>query len=527
MDKIWSYVFIVLVIISGALTLPTCINYLKSHSKEVGHVEDIEHKELEQSKTAYLITYNLDGGVVANNPDNYTLFTETFVLNNPTKPGCEFIGWTGTELTTPLMQVKICKGSAGDLEFTANYIVNKLVTPVISFTNNKLHWQNDLNAKSYTLVINDNTTLSLTNNYISFEDFKQYLNQGDNTFKVMSIAEDDIKSSEWSDVYTYTHIVLEDNIQRNITDIFNVEVDKLMSIGSITISSAQGKDKYSCTFPYNKRTLTTGSYEYYYSVSSDEENNFLSMLQTNTYTVLFKDYSLGELLENIRTSCGKTTQVLTFDLTDKVYICSKGSDNKLVTPQEFKLTIPVRVIYSADNVKTLIYDGCNLDIGSMNYQLNGAKSSSFNVYKRLLTDANINQFVSDFEGLNLVVDDTISVINLQLYISSGLSYYLRIGIDATNNVSYILYEVSSSGDKTIVSNDARIINTKLNDIHFYINSDYNFTTKDIASYLAYQVMNTTGDDLLIDFSAICNIYDATNNVVELPITMLCYRKIGN
>ena len=47
----------------------------------------------------YTITYNLDGGTAAGNPDSYTIETATFSLENPTKPGYTFTGWSGTDLT--------------------------------------------------------------------------------------------------------------------------------------------------------------------------------------------------------------------------------------------------------------------------------------------------------------------------------------------------------------------------------------------------------------------------------------------
>ena len=72
----------------------------------------------------YNITYHLDGGSVAtDNPATYNVETETFTLNNPTKPDHIFIGWTGSNDSTPQTTVTITKGSlAENLEYTANYV---------------------------------------------------------------------------------------------------------------------------------------------------------------------------------------------------------------------------------------------------------------------------------------------------------------------------------------------------------------------------------------------------------------------
>ena len=70
----------------------------------------------------YTITYDLDGGSVATaNPTTYTIETPTFTLNNPTKTGYTFDGWTGTGLTEPTMTVTITQGSTGNRSYTANW----------------------------------------------------------------------------------------------------------------------------------------------------------------------------------------------------------------------------------------------------------------------------------------------------------------------------------------------------------------------------------------------------------------------
>ena len=68
----------------------------------------------------YAITYNLDGGS-ATNPLFYTIEDETFTLNNPTRGGYAFAGWTGTDLSTPTTEVSIAKGSMGDRSYTATW----------------------------------------------------------------------------------------------------------------------------------------------------------------------------------------------------------------------------------------------------------------------------------------------------------------------------------------------------------------------------------------------------------------------
>ena len=70
----------------------------------------------------YSITYDLAGGSVAtNNPATYTVETPTFTLNNPTRTGYMFAGWTQAEGDTPQSTVTIETGSTGNRTYTAHW----------------------------------------------------------------------------------------------------------------------------------------------------------------------------------------------------------------------------------------------------------------------------------------------------------------------------------------------------------------------------------------------------------------------
>ncbi len=70
----------------------------------------------------YTIEYNgLEDAQIVANRERYNEFTSTFTLNNPTKNGYRFIGWTGSNGTTPQTTVTVPKGSTEDKTFTANW----------------------------------------------------------------------------------------------------------------------------------------------------------------------------------------------------------------------------------------------------------------------------------------------------------------------------------------------------------------------------------------------------------------------
>ncbi|MBQ6346144.1 MAG: InlB B-repeat-containing protein, partial [Clostridia bacterium] len=78
----------------------------------------------------YTITYDLDGGALAegqSNPTTYTIESDAITLNNPTKAGYTFAGWTGTDLAAATMEVIIAKDSIGDREYKATWTAKDII----------------------------------------------------------------------------------------------------------------------------------------------------------------------------------------------------------------------------------------------------------------------------------------------------------------------------------------------------------------------------------------------------------------
>ena len=110
----------------------TGVNYLKGATYTPN-----ESKILyaQYSLTTYNITYELDGGTNnANNPATYTITTNNITLQDATKEGYTFTGWTGNGTTTPTKNLVLAKGSYGDKTYTAHFIDE--TDPEIAVTNN-------------------------------------------------------------------------------------------------------------------------------------------------------------------------------------------------------------------------------------------------------------------------------------------------------------------------------------------------------------------------------------------------------
>ena len=73
----------------------------------------------------YQISYNLNGGTNSSENRNiYSYETPTITINEPTREGYTFLGWTSDDISTPTKQITIPNGSFGDRSFTANWEAN-------------------------------------------------------------------------------------------------------------------------------------------------------------------------------------------------------------------------------------------------------------------------------------------------------------------------------------------------------------------------------------------------------------------
>ena len=88
------------------------------------------HENKSYAATWNIITYNISydyngGSVETPNPTTYTVITATITLNNPTKTGHTFTGWSGTDLIGEAnMSVTIPTDSIGDRSFVAHWTEN-------------------------------------------------------------------------------------------------------------------------------------------------------------------------------------------------------------------------------------------------------------------------------------------------------------------------------------------------------------------------------------------------------------------
>ena len=124
------------------------------------------YKALWEEK-GFEITYDLQGGTVNGyNPTNYKTETGVQGIINPTRAGYDFIGWSGTTITSEdgyMATLEITPGTTGDLQFTA-------------------HWEAraDIHYKVYHWLqnANGNPDIEDANNYTIYP-IEQFVTDGD------------------------------------------------------------------------------------------------------------------------------------------------------------------------------------------------------------------------------------------------------------------------------------------------------------------------------------------------------------
>ena len=133
----------------------------------------LENKEYKSSATSslieYGITYILNNGKLPEgitNPNKYNVETETFTLNEPSRNGYTFEGWTGAGLNVATKPVTISTGSTGNREYTANW------KPITDTPYVVEHYKETLTSGEFVLAETQN--LGGTTDSEVFAESKQY-----------------------------------------------------------------------------------------------------------------------------------------------------------------------------------------------------------------------------------------------------------------------------------------------------------------------------------------------------------------
>jgi len=213
----------------------------------------------------YTISYTLNGGTASPaNPTSYTVVSAAITLNNPTRDGYEFVGWSGTDLTGgENLTVTIPTGSTGNKTYTANWKANAPSTPPdSSIVTAKTDISITINTQTgYDYSIDGTDWVSGTGSSYTFSG----LSSGtpyNLVYRVAAVSTGDVSSaSEASDPLPVT--TKKSSAQVPVPDLptIGTGADKPTST-SITVSMEEGNEYYISTSATPPTTWSTGDAAY-------------------------------------------------------------------------------------------------------------------------------------------------------------------------------------------------------------------------------------------------------------------------
>jgi len=258
----------------------------------------------------YNITYNLDGGSIeGTNPLAYSITSDEITLNNPTKRGYTFTGWSGTDIDGLSMNVVIPTGSTGDRVYTANYEVNNYTLT--------LNYNGGTASNVSTYTVEDDITLNNpTKDHYDFTGWSGtgISNLAYNVRLINSIGDREYTANYNPHNYSITYDLASGVLSENNPSTYNIESDPITlnnptRIG-YTFTGWVGTD---VEIGSTNLTIPTGSYG---------NRSYTATWTKDTYTITY-DLAGGSMPENV-------TNPATFDID---------------TP-DFTLNYPVKEGYS-------------------------------------------------------------------------------------------------------------------------------------------------------------------------------------
>ena len=174
----------------------------KVHTNSAGYEERLTYKsEVDYMKTwveeriawidnalknSFFISYDLDGGTLATPNRNVFLSedTEPFTLNNPTKDGFVFAGWSGTGIEGMSETVQVTDDGVGNKSFKANWKAD-ISTFDVSFAQSDLVYSGAAQTPDVVVSQGETVLVANTDYVVSFAD---NLNAGEATVTITGIG---------------------------------------------------------------------------------------------------------------------------------------------------------------------------------------------------------------------------------------------------------------------------------------------------------------------------------------------------
>lgn len=429
----------ILIILFSISNIAFIIDYRMDRTSSIGTPTDLVKEEVPIDKIeGYKITYNLNDGVLnEKNPTSYGMFTETFTLNNPTKEGYKFIGWTGSNGAVPKLTIKIGKGSEGDLEFIANYEAKTFII----LENEVLKWQIANSDSIYEIYVNNELAKITINKQINISELYEHFKSGDNSIYVKSGG---VKTL--NETYYYYNTEDFNNLELNCT--FELLSDRYtvhyMNEGVLTPEIKLGFDfKGNLIYKYLKQGYAKPDDVSY-------EDFLLRIIGPNIkdYEIKLQGITLFEILKEAHKNYSENKQFFIYDLSKNIKFIFGDTNSTEYYPDSIKLKIYYGEIYN----DILLYENADIDL---------SKTKSKNSMLVCYTPNNS-------QGYNFSS-------TIKLYVSDNEYWNIKYSLNTFNNeykTTYSRIQTTESSSSTNYKDITDLLNVK-----FYLNKDHSFMFK--------------------------------------------------
>ena len=316
------------------------------------------------SKKSYTITYNLDGGTNnTSNPLGYDVETATITLQDPTKTGYTFTGWTGEEITTPTKNITITKGSTGNKEYTAHwskdtYTISYSLNGGTNSSSNPATYQVD----TATITLQDPTRNGYT--FVGWTGSNGNAPQKNVQIPKGSTGNKGYYANWTTDSYTITYIMNGGDNSENNPISYNVETE------TITL---QEPTKKGYTFTgWTGNGTTTPTKNLTIPKGSTGNKEYTANWSKDTYTISYTMNGGTNPTTNPTTYQVDTATITLQDPTRTGYTFTGWTGSNGTTPQK-----NVQITTGSTENKTYAANWSK-DTYTISYSLNGGTNSSSN-----------------------------------------------------------------------------------------------------------------------------------------------------
>ena len=392
-------------------------------------------------KKTYTITYDLDGGSLAENvenPTSYDVEKDTIKLNNPEKNGYTFAGWTGSNGTTAQTEVSIAKGSTGNKDYKATWTKD---TYTISYDlNGGALAEGKSNPTSYEV---DTETIKLNNPEKKGYTFAGWTGANGTTAQTeVSIAkgstgDKDYKATWTKDTYTIHYDLDGGALAEGKSNPTSYEVDT----ETITLNNPEKKGY---TFAgWTGANGTTAQTEVSIAKGSTGDKDYKATWTKDTYTINY-DLNGGALAEGKSnpTSYEVDTEKITLNSPEKNGYTFAGWTGSNGTTAQNNVSIEKgstgKLTYTANWVKNDI----SVQIAAETYTYNGSAQQP-------------GITVTDVQTQNLLKEGTDYTVTYVNNINAGIATIQVAGIkdyaDRTGNVTFEIQKAQITPGYTVTA----------------------------------------------------------------------------